>query len=279
MVPRLATHHKVPVQMTNQDFGMLKGTAHRDHQRQQIPPPPVPHSHLQQSGSFHHSVPPSPAWTGVTSQTGGLPGLSGISIAGVHANQRPVSVSGVSSHLPSMAFVAALPVVSRKPCVRNRRGKYAVAFRVNRGNLDPFAELMRIQSAYLPGFNLAITFSLQDGSVRRLASTYEAIGQRAEDRMHVLLVWGMKKCVVPYATVVHVHALVLQAELIMIKDAPHGEGGAAMVLQGFIAHTMLHNSILDTSVPYFRYHRKVIPTPRLSLHGLKIDPVMSALDI
>ncbi|KZT11349.1 uncharacterized protein LAESUDRAFT_809293, partial [Laetiporus sulphureus 93-53] len=88
MMPPLATRREVQVQMINQDFGTLKGTAQRDHQRQQMPPPPVPQSQkngLQQRDSFHllgsgssqpkttnasslrRFVPPTPARTGDTS--------------------------------------------------------------------------------------------------------------------------------------------------------------------------------------------------------------------
>ena len=46
---------------------------------------------------------------------------------------------------------------------------------------------MRIQSAYLPGFNAAVASSLRDGPVRSLAPAYAALGQRASPS--VLLVW------------------------------------------------------------------------------------------
>ena len=52
---------------------------------------------------------------------------------------------------------------------------------------DPIAELVRIQSAYLPGFNAAVASSLRDGPVRSLAPAYAALGQRASPS--VLLVW------------------------------------------------------------------------------------------
>ncbi|KZT06563.1 alpha/beta-hydrolase [Laetiporus sulphureus 93-53] len=87
---------------------------------------------------------------------------------------------------------------------------------------DPISELVRVQSAYLPGFNPAVASSLRDGPVRGLSSAYEAIGRRAEEGMRVLLIWGTKDHVVPYATAARVRALVPQAELITIEGAPHG---------------------------------------------------------
>lgn len=54
---------------------------------------------------------------------------------------------------------------------------------------DPL-QLVRIQSAYLPGFNPAIASSLRDGPVRSLAPAFAALGRRAsKEGTRVLLVW------------------------------------------------------------------------------------------
>lgn len=65
---------------------------------------------------------------------------------------------------------------------------------------DPVAELVRIQSAYLPGFNAAVASSLRDGPVRSLAPAYEALGRRAaaHGSPGVLLVWVRSLLACPY---------------------------------------------------------------------------------
>lgn len=65
---------------------------------------------------------------------------------------------------------------------------------------DPVAELVRIQSAYLPGFNAAVASSLRDGPVRSLAPAYEALGRRAaaHGSPSVLLFWVRSLLACPY---------------------------------------------------------------------------------
>ncbi|KAH9833872.1 alpha/beta-hydrolase [Rhodofomes roseus] len=102
---------------------------------------------------------------------------------------------------------------------------------------DPIAELVRLQSAYLPGFNAAVASSLRDGPVRSLAPAYAALGRRAEkDKTSVLLVWGTSDAVVPYKTSKRVRTLVPSAQLLTIEGGSHDitithakEVGAALV--------------------------------------------------
>ncbi|KZT70247.1 alpha/beta-hydrolase [Daedalea quercina L-15889] len=103
---------------------------------------------------------------------------------------------------------------------------------------DPIAELVRLQSAYLPGFNAAVASSLRDGPVRSLAPAYAALGRRAAEHesSSVLLVWGTSDAVVPYRTSKRVRELVPGAQLLTIEGGSHDitithakEVGAAMV--------------------------------------------------
>ncbi|KAF9812764.1 hypothetical protein IEO21_06014 [Rhodonia placenta] len=87
---------------------------------------------------------------------------------------------------------------------------------------DPIAELVRIQSAYLPGFNPAIASSLRDGPVRSLAPAFAALGRRAsKEGTRVLLVWGTADAVVPYRNAARVRTYVPGAELVTIGGAGH----------------------------------------------------------
>lgn len=74
---------------------------------------------------------------------------------------------------------------------------------------NSFSELIRIQSAHLPGYNLALASSIRDGPIRNLAPSYVQLGrQTKQTNKHkrqdgnadakILLVWGTKDRVVPY---------------------------------------------------------------------------------
>ena len=60
-----------------------------------------------------------------------------------------------------------------------------------------FIQLIRIQSAYLPGYNLAIASSIRDGPIRNLAPAFAQLGRQTKklrkehgiDQAKVLLVW------------------------------------------------------------------------------------------
>lgn len=55
---------------------------------------------------------------------------------------------------------------------------------------DPFHELIRIQSAHLPGYNPAIASSIRDGPIRSQAPIFVALGRQLKKRSgKVLLIW------------------------------------------------------------------------------------------
>lgn len=55
---------------------------------------------------------------------------------------------------------------------------------------DPISELVRIQSAHLPGYNTAIASSIRDGPIRGLAPIFASIGRRTrKEGGQVLLIW------------------------------------------------------------------------------------------
>ncbi|KAK7696088.1 hypothetical protein QCA50_000731 [Cerrena zonata] len=87
---------------------------------------------------------------------------------------------------------------------------------------DPISELVRIQSAHLPGYNPAIASSIRDGPIRNLAPTFASVGRKTRKRGgKVLLIWGTKDSVVPYRYAARVQALIPQAELITIEGGKH----------------------------------------------------------
>ncbi|CAL1699947.1 unnamed protein product [Somion occarium] len=87
---------------------------------------------------------------------------------------------------------------------------------------DPISELVRIQSAHLPGYNPAIASSIRDGPIRNLAPTFASVGRKTRKRGgKVLLIWGTKDCVVPYRYAARVQTLIPTAELITIEGGKH----------------------------------------------------------
>ncbi|KAI0076964.1 alpha/beta-hydrolase [Panus rudis PR-1116 ss-1] len=87
---------------------------------------------------------------------------------------------------------------------------------------NPIAELIRIQSAHLPGYNAAIASSIRDGPIRNLAPTFAAVGRKMrKDGGNVLLVWGTNDTVVPYRYAARLQALIPQAELVTIEGGKH----------------------------------------------------------
>ncbi|PCH40703.1 alpha/beta-hydrolase [Wolfiporia cocos MD-104 SS10] len=83
---------------------------------------------------------------------------------------------------------------------------------------DPIAELVRIQSAYLPGFNPAIASSLRDGPIRDLAPSFAALGQR---HANVVVIWGTADTVVPYRSAARVRAHIPDAQMVTIDGGGH----------------------------------------------------------
>lgn len=95
---------------------------------------------------------------------------------------------------------------------------------------NPSAELVRIQSAHLPGYNPAIASSIRDGPVRALSPVFAQLGRQLRKRAkdgapagRVLLVWGTKDAVVPYRYSARVKSLLGDdtASLVTLDGAGH----------------------------------------------------------
>jgi len=84
----------------------------------------------------------------------------------------------------------------------------------NSSSSDPVSEIVRIQSAHLPGYNAAIASSLRDGPIRGLHKSFEALG--ASNR-RILLIWGTEDNTVPYKYAARIQKLLPQSELITIQ--------------------------------------------------------------
>ena len=109
------------------------------------------------------------------------------------------------------------------------------------------SQLVRIQSAYLPGYNIALASSIRDGPLRSLAPQFTALGRHSrKTNGSVLAIWvslnfntkckyfdgdtsnysdtptqGTADRVVPYRYAARVQAYIPHAELITIEDGPH----------------------------------------------------------
>ncbi|KAA1466620.1 alpha/beta-hydrolase [Dentipellis sp. KUC8613] len=88
----------------------------------------------------------------------------------------------------------------------------------NNSSTDPISEVVRIQSAHLPGYNAAIASSLRDGPIRGLSSSFKSLGKSNRD---VLLIWGTADNTVPYKYALQMQSLVPQSTLITIQGGRH----------------------------------------------------------
>ncbi|KAI0650361.1 alpha/beta-hydrolase [Trametes meyenii] len=87
---------------------------------------------------------------------------------------------------------------------------------------NPISELVRLQSAYLPGYNPAIASSIRDGPLRSLAPQFAALGRHSrKTNGQVLIIWGTADSVVPYRYAARIQALIPHAELVTIQGGPH----------------------------------------------------------
>ncbi|KAI1795097.1 alpha/beta-hydrolase [Ganoderma leucocontextum] len=87
---------------------------------------------------------------------------------------------------------------------------------------NPIAELVRIQSAYLPGYNAALASSMRDGPLRNLAPQFTALGRHSrKTNGSVLAIWGTSDRVVPYRYAAKVQVYIPHAELVTIEGGPH----------------------------------------------------------
>ncbi|KAI0254868.1 alpha/beta-hydrolase [Lactifluus subvellereus] len=88
----------------------------------------------------------------------------------------------------------------------------------NCSSSDPVSEIVRIQSAHLPGYNAAIASSLRDGPIRGLHESFEKLGT---SNRKILLIWGTADNTVPYKYATRVQKLLPQSELITIRGGRH----------------------------------------------------------
>ncbi|KAI0758088.1 alpha/beta-hydrolase [Fomes fomentarius] len=87
---------------------------------------------------------------------------------------------------------------------------------------NPISELVRIQSAYLPGYNSALASSIRDGPLRSLAPHFAALGRHSRKTSgRVLVIWGTADKVVPYRYAARVQALIPHSELVTIEGGSH----------------------------------------------------------
>ncbi|KAI0782541.1 alpha/beta-hydrolase [Abortiporus biennis] len=87
---------------------------------------------------------------------------------------------------------------------------------------DPISELVRIQSAHLPGYNLAIASSIRDGPIRSMAPVFASVGRNFRKKGgKVMLIWGTRDSVVPYHYAARVKTLIPIAELVTIEGGKH----------------------------------------------------------
>jgi len=88
----------------------------------------------------------------------------------------------------------------------------------NSSSSDPVSEIVRIQSAHLPGYNAAIASSLRDGPIRGLHESYEKLGV---SNRKVLLIWGTADHTVPYKYAARIQKLLPHSELITVEGGGH----------------------------------------------------------
>ncbi|KAI8982755.1 alpha/beta-hydrolase [Trametes punicea] len=87
---------------------------------------------------------------------------------------------------------------------------------------NPINELVRYQSAFLPGYNPALASSIREGPLRSLAPQFAALGRQSrKNNGSVLLIWGTADQVVPYRYSSRVKALIPHAELVTIEGGQH----------------------------------------------------------
>ncbi|KAI0321963.1 alpha/beta-hydrolase [Amylostereum chailletii] len=88
----------------------------------------------------------------------------------------------------------------------------------NASHVDPINEIVRIQSAHLPGYNAAIASSLRDGPIRGLSPAFKTLGVSQNE---VLLIWGTADNTVPYRYASIMQTLVPRSELITVDGGGH----------------------------------------------------------
>ncbi|OJT09521.1 hypothetical protein TRAPUB_14020 [Trametes pubescens] len=87
---------------------------------------------------------------------------------------------------------------------------------------NPIGDVVRLQSAHLPGYNAALASSIREGPLRSLAPQFAALGRHSrKTNGSVLIIWGTADEVVPYRYASRVQTLIPHAKLVPIEGGPH----------------------------------------------------------
>ncbi|KAL5527956.1 hypothetical protein ACEPAG_6757 [Sanghuangporus baumii] len=83
---------------------------------------------------------------------------------------------------------------------------------------NPIHEIVRIQSAFLPGYNNALASSLRHGPLRGLQSSFTTL---SELKSNLLLIWGTADNTVPYRYATKIQGLVPNSTLLTVQGGHH----------------------------------------------------------
>ncbi|KZP09929.1 alpha/beta-hydrolase [Athelia psychrophila] len=83
---------------------------------------------------------------------------------------------------------------------------------------DPIHEIVRLQSAHLPGYNRALASSIRSGPIRGQEGSFAALGKSGRS---VLLIHGTADWTVPYKHTATIRALIPHAHLVTVDGAGH----------------------------------------------------------
>ncbi|KAJ7614496.1 Alpha/Beta hydrolase protein [Roridomyces roridus] len=119
-----------------------------------------------------------------------------------------------SSDLPRTAKVMSSPIVqllTANPIIKAYLRRLATSRSSpssESAGVNTLAELVRLQSAHLPGFNRAVSSSLRSGPVRGMSWAFESEGWRGR---RVLVVHGTQDNTVPSAHAARIRGLIVEA--------------------------------------------------------------------
>jgi len=83
---------------------------------------------------------------------------------------------------------------------------------------DPVQEIVRLQSAHLPGYNRALASSLRSGPIRGQSTSYSNL---AKSGRSVLLIHGTQDRTVPYKYTSTIQSHIPSSELLTVEGAGH----------------------------------------------------------
>jgi len=111
--------------------------------------------------------------------------------------------------------------VASSVLVRNYLQRLADSSNTATNDSDPVAEIVRIQSAHLSGYNAALSSSLRDGPIRGLASAFSSNAFRGRK---VLIIHGTNDRTVPYKYAAKIQSLLPEgsiSKLVTIENGGH----------------------------------------------------------